>query len=508
MVPDDHGAVVSQRARLKGLKRAGAAFRRGPVQASTIAAPLAVRPESGQAEALERALAAETEQRARADELAAVLRASEGLVLLGEGKIDFMGMLSSITPPGATSYLASIEAGESVVAAAHGPLAPWCIGLHEPPNPALSASKPIAYYSAGGRTVPGATEMPRGPQIDAGVRASLSIRFGDHGGETLGWLALLDPAGERILEPSFVTMAQLVANQIGVAIENRALLARVQNQLVEMQRVQQQLVQVARLGAIGELSAAVAHEVNNPLTGILGFSELLIAEMPEDDPRRPEVAVIQSEAVRARSIVRSLLEFARPRPPQRVRTDLNELLHATLDLTRYRAEAASVWVSEDYGELQPIDLDPEAIKQVVLNLVSNAIEAMPHGGELRTTTRLVDDRVRITVGDSGIGMDAQTRERVFSPFFTTRAGLAGGTGLGLSVSLQIVETHGGSIEVSSKPGRGTEFTVWLPAAWEAFEGRVLVAGGEAQEAGSGTNNEAGDGNRTGPGRHQGRGAAA
>jgi signal transduction histidine kinase len=428
--------------------------------------------------ALARAIAAETEQRARADELADVLRASEGLVLMGEGKLDFVGILASLTPSGATSFLTQIAGpSETVIVAAHGPLAPWFIGLRRPLEVVAPEAGPgLTSYSCSGRVVGTVAAPIAVPGLSADVSAALGIRFADHAGKVLGWLDLLEPDGERILEPTFVNLAQLVANQIGVAMENQALLVRVQHQLIEVQRVQQQLVQVTKLGAVGELAAAVAHEVNNPLTGILGFAELLLAELPVDDPRHQEASIIQTEAVRARTIVRSLLEFARPRPPQRIPTDLNELTRSALELIRFRAEEGSIWLSEEYGELPRLEIDPDAFKQVLLNLFNNAVEAMPRGGNLHVATRLIGDRVCVVVADSGRGMDARTRSRIFTPFFTTRAGKAGGTGLGLSVSLQIVEGHGGSIDVETEPGKGSTFTVWLPSSWQAFDGAVLVPG--------------------------------
>jgi signal transduction histidine kinase len=429
--------------------------------------------------ALERAVAAETAQRARADELAEVLRASEGLVLTGEGKLDFMSILAAITPAGATSYLAQVESeSESLVVAAHGPLVPWVIGLRKQLDSAGEApdrrTGSLTSYRVSGQVVGTANGQIDLPGMEAEIEAALSVRLVDHNGGTLGWLNLLDTLDERILAPTFVNLAQLVANQIGVAMENRALLARVQRQLLEVQRVQQQLVRVTKLGAVGELAAAVAHEVNNPLTGILGFSELLLSELPAEDPRHQEAEIIQTEAVRARGIIRSLLEFARPRPPQRIPTDLNALAQSTLQLLRFRAQEAGIWISEEYGDLPSLEMDPDAFKQVLLNLLNNAVQAMPRGGQLRVSTRIVDDRVGIVVADSGVGMDTQTRSRIFKPFFSTRAGAGGGTGLGLSVSLQIVEGHGGSIEVESEPGQGSVFTVWLPLSWPAFDGAVLV----------------------------------
>ena len=437
--------------------------------------------------ALMRAETAESRQRARGDELAAVLRASESVALMGPGKLDFAAILAAITPTEATSFLARVDPdaespnAESVVVAAHGPLAPWLVGMRRALDPAEAENGlppvPLTSYSAAGRGVGIAAVPAELAGVGAEVRAILGVRLADHGGRSLGRLYLLDQIGERVLEPEFVSLAQLVANQIGVAIENQALLAGIQRQLSEVGRVQQQLAQASKLGAIGELAAAVAHEVNNPLTGILGFSELLLTELQEDDPRHEEAAVIQAEAVRARSIIRSLLEFARPRPPQRISSDLNSLSRSTLELVRFRARETGVSIVEEYGDLPRLDIDPDALKQVMLNLLNNAFEAMPRGGELRVATRADGDRVGLTLADNGIGMDNATRARIFTPFFSTRAGTGGGTGLGLSVSLRIVESHGGSIEVDSEPGRGALFTVWLPTSWSAFAGAVDDATG-------------------------------
>jgi len=253
-------------------------------------------------------------------------------------------------------------------------------------------------------------------------------------------------------------------------------LATMQRQFAGVQRVQSELAQASKLGAVGDLAAAVAHEVNNPLTGILGFSELLLAELPVDDSRHEEVAVIREEAVRARSIVKALVEFARPRPPQRIRTNLNDLARSTLELVRPRASEAEVNIAADYGDVPPLEIDPDAFRQVLLNVFNNAIDAMPNGGELRIATIVQPYRVGVAVADVGIGMDDKTRARIFVPFFSTRAGNGGATGLGLSVSLQIVEGHGGTIEVQSAPGRGSVFTVWLPLSWPAFTGAFPVPG--------------------------------
>jgi signal transduction histidine kinase len=433
-------------------------------------------------DALSRAESAEAAQRSRADEMARVLEASQTLALTGEGQVDYLGMLAAITPEQATSFLVRIDDDEGVVIAAHGPLAASLVGMTRRSHgqPAENAAPaPLASYSASGRSV--GVPMPIGHfgPVGGELQAALTITIADRDGRAIGHMHILDPIGERVLEPGFVSLAQLVANQITVAMENIGLMAKLRLQLFEGQRMQQQLIQASKLGAVGELAAAVAHEVNNPLTGILGFSELLLAELPADDPRHDEVLVIRDEAVRARSIVKALLEFARPRPPQRIPTSLNDLARTTLDLVRFRAQDASVQIQTTFGELPCLDVDPDALKQVLLNLFNNAIDAMRGGGRLRVSTAQVGEKVRVTVADDGIGMDADTRGRIFTPFFTTRAVTGGGTGLGLSVSRQIVEGHGGTIEVESELGRGAVFTIWLPASWSAFEGTVLVPGAEA-----------------------------
>ena len=437
--------------------------------------------------ALDRAAAAEATERARADELARVLEAGESLAFTGEGQVDYLGVLQAITPDGATSLLVRVETEtEAVVVAAHGPISASVVGFRRPLEPGEAdggpAAAPVVSFSGGGNSVGLAVPREYFPGGEFDMESGLSIRLVGHGGRRLGWLHMVDHRGERILDPSYVKLAQLVAGQIGVAMENNALLARVRRQLVEVQRVQHQLVQASKLSAVGELAAAVAHEVNNPLTGILGFAELLTAELPEDDPRHEEAIVIRDEAVRARSIVRALLEFAQPRPPQRIPTNLNDVARSTLELIRFRASDAGVRIVADYRELPCLEIDPDAFRQVLLNLFTNAIDAMPHGGELHITTLTESERVGLVVADVGVGMNEETRNRAFTPFFSTRSG--GGNGLGLAVSLQIVEGHGGTIQVESAPGRGSVFTVWLPIALPVFDGAVLVPGVESPDAGS------------------------
>lgn len=436
--------------------------------------------ESRTHEALGRAAAAEAGQRARADELARVLTASRGFALTNAGQVDYMSVLAEMTPKGASSLLICADADTDMggtVVAAHGPLAASVVGTQRRMSSGCARAgetAEIASYSATGRTIGSALDFEALAGYEPPVLAVLSIRMTGHDHRCLGELHMVDHVAERILEPDFVTLAQLVSNQFGVAMENSALLARVRSQLVEVRRVQEQLVQASKLSAIGELAAAVAHEVNNPLTGILGFAELLMGELPDSDPRHAEATVIRDEALRSRAIVRALLEFARPRPPQRVPSDINELSRSALDLIRFRAVESGVKLVTSFGDLPGVAIDSDAVRQVLLNLFNNAVDAMPDGGELRLTTIAEAERVGIVVADVGVGMDDRTRQRIFAPFFSTRAGSGAGTGLGLSISLQIVESHGGSIDVDSKPGHGSVFTVWLPIHAAGFDGDVVI----------------------------------
>jgi signal transduction histidine kinase len=439
--------------------------------------------------ALARALDAEAAERSRADQLGRVLEASQGLHVAGRGKVQTMDVLAAITPPGATSFLVRSGPDGPRIEAAHGPLAPTVVtatvgsGHGQTGEPAVDGSI-LRTFSAHGRTSgPG---IPDGhiDGIVAPIESALVIPLLTRDGTRVASLHLIDPDQERVLDPAFMSLAQLVGNQIAVAMENEDLLAHLRRQLAEVQRVQQQLVQASKLGAIGELAAAVAHEVNNPLTGILGFAELLLAGMDPGDQRRAELTIIRDEAMRARTIIRSLLDFARPRTPQRVESDVNALAHDAVDLVRYRAQEAHVQIREDYATLPSVEVDPDALEQVLLNLATNGLEAMPDGGELSVTTYRTGDRLAIVVADTGVGMDHDTRERIFTPFFSARTRGGYGSGLGLSVGLNIVQGHGGTIEVQSEPGRGSTFTVWLPVAPLPRRESSPEAGGVTAPAGA------------------------
>jgi len=236
-----------------------------------------------------------------------------------------------------------------------------------------------------------------------------------------------------------------------------------------LKQAQTQLIQSARLAAVGELAAGVAHELNNPLTSVLGFAELLLEETVPEAPAHQDLRTIAAEARRARGIVRRLLDFARQSRPERRPADISQVLQQTLAVAWHLLETSGVTLEQTYDSaVGPFSMDAGQMQQVFLNLISNALQAMPEGGRLSIRTALAGNEVAVSVSDTGEGIPADLQERIFTPFFTTRPS---GTGLGLSVSLGIVQEHGGRIGVESEPGRGSTFTVWLPLEQAAGETR-------------------------------------
>jgi two-component system NtrC family sensor kinase len=254
---------------------------------------------------------------------------------------------------------------------------------------------------------------------------------------------------------------KVVASQVAIAVENARLYEGVKGKVVELQNTQAQLVQAAKLAAIGEMAAQVAHEINNPLTSVLGFASLLAEQMPADSPMREDANLIVTEAGRARDIVRDLLDFSRQRPFFPEAVDLNGVLRQAVGLVRMQGLQGTT-IDEHYApDLPSVQVDPARMKQVFLNVINNAVQAMPEGGSVAVKTLASDDAVTVTFADTGIGILPENLERIFEPFFTTKPEMVG-TGLGLPVSVGIVRQHGGTIDVTSAPGQGATFTIRLP----------------------------------------------
>jgi two-component system NtrC family sensor kinase len=231
----------------------------------------------------------------------------------------------------------------------------------------------------------------------------------------------------------------------------------------DAQELEQQLIASGQLVSLGELTASIAHEFNNPLGIMLGFTQDLLGEMDPSDPNYRFLQIIDEEAKRCEKIVQDLLEFSSPRSVEFVQTDVNEVIKTTLDLISSRLFKQEVEaITHTSADLPPIHADPQQLQQVLTNLCLNALDAMPEGGKLTIAAQLESPRrLAITVADTGFGIEAEILQRIFRPFFTAKK--RKGLGLGLPVCERIIKAHGGTIEARSIPGDGATFKILLPA---------------------------------------------
>lgn len=292
-----------------------------------------------------------------------------------------------------------------------------------------------------------------------------------------GLVGVLDvqSAEREAFDEADLTMLQTFAGHLAVAVENARLYAEQKQLLREREQAQAQLVQSEKMTALGRLTAELAHEINNPLQAVLGCltlaSEgLLVAGDLQREPLERYLGLAGTEIERIAGIVGRMRDFYRPAHGERQSVDVHALLEAVLALTHQQLEHAGVAVERAWADQLPeIRATPDHLKQVFLNLVLNAVDAMPQGGALVIRTSLGGLRrpgapepvpaVRVEFADTGGGIPPEIVARVFEPFFTTRAQ---GTGLGLSVSYGIVQAHGGQLAASSQLGVGTTFSVLLP----------------------------------------------
>ncbi len=246
-----------------------------------------------------------------------------------------------------------------------------------------------------------------------------------------------------------------VAQQIALIVERR-------QAAEEKARLREQLRRADRLATIGQLSAGVAHELNEPLGNILGFAQL--AQKHPDLPKQifQDIEKIVTASLHGREVIKKLMLFARKTPPRKEQVHLNAVVEQSLYFLESRCARNGVDLIRRLSpELPQITADPSQLQQVLVNLVVNAIQAMPSGGVLTITTSVSDSHVVLVVADNGTGMSEREIKQIFVPFFTTKD-INEGTGLGLPVVHGIITSHGGTIHVESTPGRGTRFEVRLP----------------------------------------------
>jgi signal transduction histidine kinase len=229
--------------------------------------------------------------------------------------------------------------------------------------------------------------------------------------------------------------------------------------MLKMQRTEQMVI-------VGELAAGLAHEIKNPLAGIKVAMQVLAEEASLSDEDREVVRKVAQEVVRLESLMKNFLNFTRPAKPQLAELNINSLINTIL---AFYVKSRSISPDRPGGiriekDLQPLPgtlADPMQLQQIVLNLVLNAVDAMPDGGTLgvRTSFEMGDDLIQIEISDTGKGISREHADQIFHPFFTTKPK---GTGLGLAISRQLIEQHGGSITAAGKPSGGTVFKIQLP----------------------------------------------
>ena len=302
-------------------------------------------------------------------------------------------------------------------------------------------------------------DLIAGTQKVAG--GDLSHRLSVHSRDELGELA-----------DSFNRMtADLERAREEITAWARTLEERVQKKTRELERAQTSLVASEKMASLGKLAAVVAHEVNNPLFGILTYARLVLKalEQNEVDPARraelvDQLGVIERESRRCGEIVRNLLTFARQQPPRKEPQDLNTLVDRALTLLRHQLELQEVELEKSLAaDLPPCCCDGHQIQQAILALLMNAAEAMPQGGTLRVATERDEAAgLRIRIRDTGPGIPPEVLPQIFEPFFTTKEDKHR-TGLGLTVARNIIEQHGGNLAVESVAGQGAEFVIALPA---------------------------------------------
>ena len=235
------------------------------------------------------------------------------------------------------------------------------------------------------------------------------------------------------------------------------------DQIIE---IEEQLRRADRLSALGELSAGMAHEIRNPLGSIRGTAEILRDGVAPDDPKQEFAEILVREVDRLNRVLEDFLRFARPDPVEVGRFVLQHVIGDVLDLTRQQAVRNNVDVAAELGDEIEIPGQGEQVKQAFLNLVLNALQAMPNGGALEVSLRVLPQEVQVLFSDSGPGIAPEDRERIFNPFVTTRNS---GTGLGLAITQRIIQGHGGRIMLDSRPGEGACFTVCLPRSQQEME---------------------------------------
>jgi two-component system NtrC family sensor kinase len=295
------------------------------------------------------------------------------------------------------------------------------------------------------------------------------------------------------LAASFNAMTTALRNSRSELREwGRTLEEKVEKRTQELRLAQAESMRGEKLASVGLLAAGIAHELNNPLTGILTFAHLVRQNLPDDSPDAADLDIVIRESKRCAAIIKRLLDFARDKEPEKRFADLNQIVEDTARILERPANLRDIQIAMELDPKLPrVWVDPDQIKQVVMNMLVNAQHAIEEKGSITVKTRRLPQpmspapgmdpvaMVELAIIDTGCGIPEQSLHRIFDPFFTSKE-VGKGTGLGLSVSHGIIEAHGGAIEVESKVGEGTTFRVYLPLIPPAEAGKGGSARGEAE----------------------------
>ena len=264
----------------------------------------------------------------------------------------------------------------------------------------------------------------------------------------------------------------VLAQQTGLAIRNafvyqelktfsQQMEERIQTITADLKKTEAQLIRSEKLAALGQLAAGIAHEIRNPLTSINILIHSLAQSLPFENPQKEDLKVIEEELRRINEIVDQFLRFAKPAPPLFEKTNFVPIFEEALQLFRPQIEQQHIMVKKKFQRLPKILMDREQIKQAIFNLLLNAIQAMPEGGRLVLRSGKSEEGrwAYVLIQDSGIGIPPEDMNKLFDPFFSTKES---GVGLGLSIAHRIIDQHRGKIEVESRPGKGTTFTILIP----------------------------------------------
>jgi signal transduction histidine kinase len=282
------------------------------------------------------------------------------------------------------------------------------------------------------------------------------------GGGLLGAIYVDNQESSAPFSPESLEAVDALGRHAALAIENAQLFESEERRVEELRQAQDQLLQSGKLATIGQMSAGIAHELNTPLTYIMGNVELLLVQ-PLTETQRDMLDAVSRGAERIKTLVQRLLVFSRPPQEERARLDMNQLVERSLEFCHYQILKTGVQVEKRLApDLPAVRGEASQIETALINLIVNAVQAMGDGGRLVVSTAANPD-VLISVTDTGPGIPHDAQPNVFEPFFTTRKE-SGGTGLGLSLVLMVVGRHGGRVDFETEPGAGTTFRIVFPRA--------------------------------------------